>query len=272
MTTLALAWVADRGAVRFVITGAVAGQTVKRVLPGGALRNIRGYSSDRWWQSAGASAYGYDYEAPLGVTVLYAVVPMAANTLPASAPQDDLFTASPGASNGEAWLRDVLQPTLSIPVSFVSSGDEVRAARQTVLEIAGRRAPYVVWDVRRSRHGTVSLGVRNDLSLGVEVVPTNRQKLETLLVSGRPLLLSVCDRVGFAPVYMAVGDATFTRVGRGALWLAALEYDEVDVPTSEAITIPPEMTYATAAQVPPSALYSDWTVTTYFGVATRRTV
>ena len=207
MTGLSLGWVPTRGAVRFTLTNPTAKQTVMRVVPGGVLQQIRGYPTDTWWAGT-TSAIGYDYEMPLGVTVTYAVVPYTARTLPAGAVTATIFTMTPGSPNGEAWLRDVLQPILSVPTSFVSSGDETRAARQNVLEIAGRANAYVVWDTRAARSGTVQLAVKNEPTPGVWTVPTNRDKLETLFLSGRPLLLSVCDQVGFKPCYMAIGDVS----------------------------------------------------------------
>jgi hypothetical protein len=269
--SLALDWVSSRGAVRFTLTNPAAGETVKRVRPGGSLASIRGYSSAAWWAGT-TEAIGYDYEMPLGVVVTYAVVAASVSQLPATAVTDTIFTMTPGATNGEAWLRDVLQPNLSIPVGFVSSGDELRPARQTVLEIAGRRNPYVVWDVRLSRTGTVTLAVANNPIPGVWTSPTNRQKLEVLFDSGRPLLLSVCHRLGFLSCYMAVADVRFPRVGSGPLWAVEVDYTEIDVPLSEDIKIAPEVDYTLAQSIPAGALYSDWATVTYYEIATRRSV
>ena len=271
MTGLSLGWVPTRGAVRFTLTNPTAKQTVMRVVPGGVLQQIRGYPTDTWWAGT-TSAIGYDYEMAMGVTVTYAVVPYTARTLPAGAVTATIFTMTPGSPNGEAWLRDVLQPLLSVPTYLVSSGDENRTARQSVLEIAGRANAYVVWDTRAARSGTVQLAVKNEPTPGVWTVPTNRDKLETLFLSGRPLLLSVCDQVGFKPCYMAVGDVSFSRFGSKATWTVSIDYNEVDNPLSDDIVIAPEVTYEVAQEIPPNAIYNDWTPVTYYDIATRRAV
>jgi hypothetical protein len=271
VTGLALAWVAARGAVRFTLTNPTAKQTVMRVAPGGVLQQIRGYPTDTWWAGT-TQAFGYDYEQPLGVTVTYAVVPYTARTLPAGAVTAAIFTRTPGATNGEAWLRDPLQPILSVPTYFVSAGDEARTARQSVLEIAGRSNAYVVWDTRAGRSGTLQLAVANDPTPGVWSAPTNRDQLEALFMSGRPLLLSVCDQVGFRPCYMACGNVSFARIAKLPRWVVSIDYDEVDNPLSDDIVIAPEVTYEVAQGIPPNATYADWTSVTYYEIATRRTL
>jgi len=201
--------------------------------------------------------------------VRYAQVDKAATTLPGGAPVASVFTQTPGRANGEAWLRDILQPILSQPVSVVSTGDERRVARQAVYDIAGKPNPVVVWDSRTSRQGTVTLAVQNDPVTGVWDNDTPRDRMDRLLSSGRPLLLSMCANLGFQPCYMAVADATYTRAGRGATWALQLDYVEVDNPAGLGVYPVPEVTYAFAQQIPPDALYQDWSTQTYYTIATR---
>jgi hypothetical protein len=265
--TLVVAWVPTSGSVRFTVTGIAAGQTVKRVAPGDALQGIRGYGDESW--ISGGSGFGYDYEMPLGVTVRYAVVPIAATTLPGGTATAGIFTETPGRQNGEAWLRDIMQPILSQPVSVLSTGDERRVARQAVYDIAGKPNPVVVWDSRTSRQGTVTLAVQNLPVSGVWENDTPRDKMDLLLSSGRPLLLSLCANLGFKPCYMAVADATYTRVGDGAVWALQLDYVEVDNPAALGVYPVAEITYAFAQTIPPDAIYQDWTPVTYLDIATR---
>jgi hypothetical protein len=180
-----------------------------------------------------------------------------------------VFTQTPGRANGEAWLRDILQPVLSQPVSVVSTGDERRVARQAVYDIAGKPNPVVVWDSRTSRQGTITLAVQNEPVTGVWNNDTERDRMDLLLSSGRPLLLSMCANVGFHPCYMAVADATYTRVGDGATWALQLDYVEVDNPSALGVYPVAEITYAYAQTIPPDAIYSDWTTATYLDIATR---
>jgi hypothetical protein len=277
VSTLDLAWVPDQGAVRFTV-GAVLDDgvtTVKRVTPGGTLVAIRGYPDGTWHHLTGL---GYDYEAPMSVLVQYAICDRDAKNITATMVTAWIFTQTPGRTNGEAWLRDVLQPVLSRPVSVVSTGDETFVARQTVLDVAGKRTPYVVWDSRSARQGQITLIVRNTPVRGVYDDSTPRRKLEALFTSGRPLLLSICAQLDYRNGYLAVDAVTFTRVGTGPKWLVTLDYVEVDNPTGLGVQVVPEVTYATAQQLPPGALYSDWAGDgtgvgiTYFDVATRTTL
>jgi hypothetical protein len=275
--SLQLDWVPSQGAVRFTVDGLVDDDvtTVKRVNPGGTLTAIRGYPDGTWH---GISGLGYDYEAPMSVYVRYAICNQDAKNLAATMVTAVIFTETPGRTNGEAWLRDVLQPVLSQPVSVVSTGDEVYVARQTVLDVAGKRTPYVVWDSRQSRQGTVVLAVRNTVVSGVWNDSTKRAKLEALFATGRPLLLSMCANKGFRNAYLAIDSVTFTRRGADVSWLVSLDYFEVDNPTGLGVILNPEVTYATAQQLPPSATYQNWAGTgigdgiLYYDVATRSTL
>lgn len=271
MSTLDLAWISDQGAVRFNVAGVPDDgvTTVKRVTPGGALQAIRGYPDGTWH---GTTGLGYDYEAPMSVLVRYAIVGRDQTNLTAADPVAAIFTQTPGRTNGEAWLRDVLQPVLSRPVSVLSTGDETYVARQTVLTVTGRAAPYVVWDSRSARQGQITLAVANKVVPGIWDDATDRLKLEALFRSGRPLLFSICANKGYANGYLAIDAVTFTRRGTLAAWVVTLDYVEVDNPTGLGVQVIPEVTYAQAQQLPPSATYADWAPLDYFTVATRTSI
>lgn len=272
--TLQLDWVPSQGAVRFTVFDVPDDDktTVKRVNPGGTLTAIRGYPDGTWHSLTGL---GYDYEAPMSVYVRYAICDRDAKNLTATMVTAVIFTETPGRTNGEAWLRDVLQPVLSRPVSVVSTGEEVYAARQTVLDVAGKRTPYVVWDSRQARQGTITLVTENTVVPTVYNDSTERDKLEALFATGRPLLLSMCANKGFRNAYLAIDSVSFTRVGKGPTWLIDMAYFQVDNPTGLGVNIVPEVTYAMAQQLPPAAIYQDWAGTgigdglRYFDVATR---
>jgi hypothetical protein len=68
---------------------------------------------------------------------------------------------------------------------------------------------------------------------------------------------------------MAVADATYTRIGTGATWALQLDYVEVDNPSAIGVYPAPEVTYALAQQIPPNAIYNDWTTVDYYAIATR---
>lgn len=225
MTTLTLTYPYENGYVRFVIGAGVAGTTVKRIVgTGGRLEDIVGYTTDAWHQPGG-SGYGEDYRVPIGETVTYVVVPLAAT--------GDNATYQPRATittpGNQAWLRDPIYPTMTQQVTVVTTNTENKAVRQHVYQISGRALPLVVHDVREGRRGTVQLFVQSS---------DERVSIEGLLVSGRPLLLTMCSSKLWAPCLMAVGNAAFTRWGRTDKWLLSLDYIEVNDPFESIVRIP----------------------------------
>lgn len=217
MTTLALTYPYANGYVRFVVTAGVAGTTVKRLgSAGGRLDDIPGFTTDAWHQPSG-SGYGEDYRVPIGETVTYVVVPVGATgDDPSYGPRATVTT--PG---NQAWLRDPIYPTLSLAVTVVTTNTENNAVRQHVYQISGRRLPLVVHDVREGRRGTVQLLVSSR---------ADRQYIEGLLATGRPLLLTMCSSKMWAPCLMAIGNAAWTRFGTNDRWLLNLDYIEVSDP------------------------------------------
>jgi hypothetical protein len=253
---LTLAWLDQWGAVRFVADSIPAGSTVFIIAPGDHLQMIRGYEDDTW-HSAGGAGLGYSFEMPLGVPVRYGIAPVTAQTWPGTGVEATIVT--PG---GEAWLRDLYLPDMSQQVVVLSTGEESRPARQSVLRISGRERPVVLWDVREGRQGIITLRVTNMPSARWDT--TYRDKIDALLNTGRPLLLSMCHSKGFPPCYMAVQDASYTRVELRAQWKLELNYVEIDNPVDVPVMIPPEITYEQRMIGDPS--YADWAASyNYYG-------
>lgn len=237
--TLSLDWWEDYGAVRFTATAVPAGSTIYIIAPGDRLQTIRGYEDDSW-HSAGGPGLGYSFEMPMGVVVRYGIAPVGSISWPGSGEQAAIFTPQ-----NQAWLRDLYDPTLSQKVTVMSTGDENRPARQSVLRIAGRPKPVVLWDVREARQGTIILVIENDPDANPVLWRiTEKDKIDTLLDTGRPLLLSLCQSKDFPPCYMAVTESTYVRLGKEAAWMLSLTYVEIDNPVDVAVMIPPEFTYA----------------------------
>ena len=212
--SLSVEWVSAYGYVRFEVRDAPAGYTVKRVALGSTqLIPIPGYEDSTWL--SGGVGYGEDYRPPLGALVTWVLCPVDATA------DDPAYTRASVATPSQAWLRDVAQPQMSRPVTCVNTDDEGLPAYQHVYDISGRRLPLVVHDIRQGRHGSVVLRVE-----GI----AERNALESLLVTGNPLLLTLCVSVGWAPCMMAVGDATFARDRETANWFLRFDYVEVDDP------------------------------------------
>jgi len=275
--TVSLSYVDSYGYVKFSVTGAPAGYTLKRLDPfSSTLQTIVGYESSSW--ITGGAGYGEDYRPPLGTSVKYVLCPVAAT---ADNPgYDYAFINTP---SNVAWLRDVTKPALSQRVIVVTTGDEQEPARQTIYDISGRHLPLVVFDVRQGRRGTLVLLVTNYVdSSGVQVRTgrDSRVAIEKLLNTGAPLLLTMCTSKVWTPCMMAVGNATFTRFGSADTWTLSLDYVEVDDPLNYAIqrvvspswgdhlnNVPP---LAKAGDPPPPVTYQQLLArfTNYLNVAT----
>jgi len=253
MSTLVLSWRDDTGSVRFEAEGMLPLETVFMVGPSNRLEALRGYEEASWHEGS-AVGYGYHYEMPLGMTVTYAVADQDADYI-----EDASSTAQVVTPDNEAWLRDLAIPTLSQKVNVVSTDDEIRQGRQTVVTIAGRSNPISLYDIRLSRSGTITLLVNN--ALYEQWGDTHKDHLDALLYSGRPLLFSMCMSKGFPPLYMAASDATYTKIASGGkpTWLCKINYQEVDNPSDVGLTITPEVTWDLARSLPvPSATFQQW--------------
>lgn len=227
MATLDTLWQADYGYVRFGVTGVPAGSTVFRQ-EGSSLVPIVGFEDDTWL--SGGSGFGEDYRPPLGADVMYVIAPIGTLSWSATLVSDTVTTPS-----NTAWLRNPINPILAAEVVVISTGEEQLPVRQHVYAVSGRKLALVVHDVREGRRGTVTLLVRD---------ADERIRLEKLLSTGAPLLLTLCTSKVWAPCMMAVGNATFTRISphtpagvygtyghservAGPVWNLALDYIEV---------------------------------------------
>lgn len=250
--SLHLTWRDDQGAVRFEANDLRLNDTVRMVGPNGRLVALRGYETAEWHLGA-TTGYGYHFEMPLGMWVQYAIADVEATYV------DDatMTTAYIETPDNEAWLRDLNLPMLSQKVTVVSTDDEVRQGRQTIVTIAGRSNPLSLYDIRLSRSGTITLIVSNEDWQGWG--DTSKDHMDLLLYSGRPLLFSMCMSKGFPPCYMAASDATYTKISSRANWLLKINYQEVDNPVDVGLVITPEVTWDMARSMPrPTALFQDW--------------
>lgn len=212
--SLTVTWMGDHGYVQFEVRSAPAGYTVKRrALTSTQLIPIPGFEDSSW--ISGGAGYGEDYRPPLGAVVTWVVCPVDATA------DDATYVRASTATPSQAWLRDVSNPALSRQVTVVNTDDESLPAYQKIYDISGRRLPLVVHDIRQGRHGSAVLYAD---SLAA------RQGIEALLVTGNPLLLTMCEAVGWPACMMAIGDAVFARDGTKAAWFTRFDYVEVDDP------------------------------------------
>lgn len=217
-------WQQDYGYVRFVVTGLAPNPnlTVYRV-SSNRLVPIPGFTDNTWLLNG--VGYGEDYTPPLGEWVTYVLASPNADS-----PVDAVESTKVWVPGNQAWLRSPSNPIMSVPVAVVDTGAENLEVREYIHEVAARRLPIVVFDVREGRTGQVTLLVRSR---------QERTAIEALLADGAPLLLNVCNAKGFEPCFMAVGNAVFTRWGRGdgsyngipvdgPTWTLVLDYVEVE--------------------------------------------
>jgi hypothetical protein len=263
MTTLDLSWNEGLGYVEFVATAAPANYTIYRVDFYNNLIPVANYLTS-WWLDGSGTGFGEDYRSPLGLTVTYCLAPVGAKVW------DDSYTTVDFDTPGDqAWIRDPTHPSMSTRVVVVDTGEETENVTQRIYNVSGRRLPLVVHDLRQARTGRVTLliGEVRDPTTGALIRDgrTQRNRLESILLTGNPLLLNMCWDLGFPICMMAVGAAGFTRVGQHSNWSLTLDYTEVDDPLAYKVDPIPRESYqnlldgvpAVEGDTPPPLTYQD---------------
>ncbi|WP_329168299.1 hypothetical protein OG709_29880 [Streptomyces sp. NBC_01267] len=174
-----------------------------RMAPDGTMVAVRGPSGDLIQTPiTGDLAVAEDYEAPLGVELVYYLWLYTRPTVRtyASAP-----ITLPAPTSTNIIIRDPGLPARWTTAVVESGGmpDWTRSARQGVNQVRGRARPIVISDVRASRTGTLTL------------VTETRDEVNTLwwlLDTGNTLLLQWPTAWGEADVYVQVGDVAETHV------------------------------------------------------------
>lgn len=163
---------------------------------------------------------GYDYEAPIGIAVTFAVTVTYANKTTETSPDSAAVTWT----TSDTWLKDLQRPERSVVVTVSAAPDLSFGIPQGVYTVMARRTPVVVSSVRSSARGSLTLATLTlaDLTAVMDV-----------LASGYPVLLQAPVDFG-GQLYLAVGDVHLARPyrrGDKAPRLIEMAVTEVDAPT-----------------------------------------
>ena len=168
----------------------------------------------------GPAWQGYDYEAPIGVTVTYSVVVTFNDNTTDTSPESSTVTWTTDVS----WLKDLQRPERSMVVTVTVSPELTYPVTQGVYAVLGRRTPVVVSDVRGSARGSITLAT---------FTLDEHTNMLDVLASGFPVLFQWPPEFG-RQLYVSVGQVGDTRPfrrGDKPARLVALELVEVDAPT-----------------------------------------
>jgi hypothetical protein len=144
-----------------------------------------------------------DYEAPLGVPVIYRAEFYSATTgLLTGWRATDAVTIDPGDRN-YVWLKDPSRPQLNVHALVKTAPEWQQPIEQNVMRPRGRQNAVVLSGDRGGREGSLVLWTQTD---------SERDALRLLLSSGTPLLWQSAPGMGETDVYVAVGGSAFPRV------------------------------------------------------------
>ncbi|MFF1417631.1 hypothetical protein [Streptomyces sp. NPDC058280] len=147
-----------------------------------------------------------DYEAPLGVPIVYYLKLWTA--LPAYTSittEPPLVLDEPATTH--VVMKDPLSPARNASIMVGTLPDWQRTARQGVSQVRGRARPIVISDVRSAKTGTMTLVTESN---------EERQRLEWLLEVGSTVLLQWPRAWSEDDVYVQIGDVTEKRAARYA--------------------------------------------------------
>jgi hypothetical protein len=204
-------------------TGAYMYWGLWRQLPDGTTTPVRGSDADMTQETISADLdIVEDYEAPLGVPLLYRVKLWSDTTSYLDATSAPIVLPEPPTT--EVIIKDPGLPARWTTAVVETLPDWQRSARQGVNQVRGRRSPIVISDVRMSRTGSVTL---------VTETGEERDQLWWLLDTGNTLLIQWPATWHERDMYVQVGDVTEAHAVSTAQyadreWTAALT--EVDRP------------------------------------------
>jgi hypothetical protein len=160
-----------------------------------------------------------DYEVLFNIPVTYDAVTYDA----AGAALEHAVSPTVQVVYDQAYLRDVLVPSLRTPLRLVGtgSGDSSSEVRRELLRPMGRRTPVVLTDVRSSGSGTSEV---------LTVTAQEESLLRKMFDSGRVLILTgPADFDVMWPLYVSIGDVQVSHPGAAHSPARVFTFDWVEV-------------------------------------------
>ena len=216
--------VTEKGRIRITVN-AVAGTlvSVTRIHPSGRVIPVRGMTLQ---PLSGGVFVGWDYEMPIGVSVVYeAAVYDATDTV------NPLAVVDAGAityTTAYEWIKDPLEPIRNMPIRVVDMTEYDYVTPTGVHTVLGRPDPITVGDVRQAATGALTLYTETS---------EERDRLHYITSSGHVLLLQSTQDSGVGNMYIApTGTLKETRLislrdEQARIW--EIDYQEVGSPVGD---------------------------------------
>jgi hypothetical protein len=166
--------------------------SVSRTGPSGVAATVRAWSA--YQATAGQALAVRDFEAPIGVPLVYTVTAWAAAT-PDTTQSGTASITVPDNGCDDTWLTDLARPTNTQKVVIVA------------LDELAYEVPVGVHDVIDRRTPITSSGIANTPSFELDFVTATdveRDRARATLGNGVPVLLRTPDLNGIGNLYMAV--------------------------------------------------------------------
>ena len=173
--------------------------TFSRVGPSGVSANVRGWSGAA--AAAGVTITARDYEAPIGVPLVYTV-----DCQTGAGAELDTQTATvtvPSAGCSDTWLNDLARVGNTIRVVIEQIPELDYVVPTSVHEVITRRAPIVTSDIAHTPSLEINVLTDSD---------DQRARARALLGNGVPILLRTPPEVGIGNMYLAVTDIKEQRI------------------------------------------------------------
>ncbi|MFE7566200.1 hypothetical protein ACFU76_04440 [Streptomyces sp. NPDC057539] len=178
--------------------------TVYRVLLDGSRSLVRGRGGLLSQVPITADTFSVeDYEAPLGVPVVYRIeYYVAATGLLTAWRVTTAVTLEPGDTN-YCWLKDPARPQLNVRALVRSAPEWSEPIEQSVMRVRGRANALVLSGIRGGREGSLIVWTETD---------SQREALRLLLSSGSILLWQAAPGMGESDVYVSAAETAFPRM------------------------------------------------------------
>jgi hypothetical protein len=190
--TLSIEPVVNNVLVSFTVPTGTDTVMISRTGPSGAAATVRGWSAHT--ATAGQVEAVRDFEAPIGVPLVYTVTAWPAAT-PASTQTGTASITVPDNGCDDTWLTDLARPTNTQKIIIVA------------LDELAYEVPVGVHDVIDRRTPITSSGIANTPTFELDFVTATedeRERARATLGNGIPILLRTPVLNGIGNLYMAV--------------------------------------------------------------------
>lgn len=184
-----LALTSEKGRIRILLTTVAPGTlgTVTCTHPSGEQRIVRNMKLARM---SGGVLLGYDYEAPIGLDLVYQAQVFSATDT--TTPLDTSDSVTIRWDTDSEWVKDPLNPAANMPIRVAGFDDATFDTPTGILPVLGRPDPVAIGDVRQAESNTLNL---------LTLTKDESDRLHFILASGRALLFQSTQDSDYGNLY-----------------------------------------------------------------------